>query len=331
MQGLARRHRNFVLLAAVLFAQLLMVAFQVKRSGDVRLIRVWAVTLITPFERLTHGAVSGIGSLWHNYVDLRNTRIENEQLKSELGETKLKLQRAEARAADADRLAVLLSFRTERGDWPLLAARVIGASAADVTRAIFINRGEKDGVGKNFAVLTPDGVVGKVVQVFPSSAQVLLLTDKDSGVGSLLATSRSLGVVKGTGGATCRMDYVLNDEELSIGETVFTSGQDRIYPKGLPVGRVTSVRSGFPFKIIELQPAARLDRLEEVFVLLQRPEGGGTEVAAPMKGLPVAGGRSVKQSPAKPLPKEPPAPSPQATPSTREGDTLAAKPRPPAR
>ncbi len=313
MQSFAHRHRNFVLLAAVLFAQLLMVAFQIKRSGDIRLIRVWAVMLITPFERVAHGGVSGIRSVWRNYVDLHDTRRENERLKGELGELKLKLQQTEIRAAEADRLAALLNFRTEHPEWPVVAARVIGASAADVTRTIFINRGQKDGMQKNLAVFTPDGVVGKVLEVFPGTTQILLVTDKESGVGSLLATSRSLGVVKGTGGPLCRMDYVLNDENVAMGEVIFTSGQDRIYPKGLPVGRVTATRSGFPFKFIELQPIARLDRLEEVLVLLGRPEGSEPEAPAPARGLLLPSIPSGKEPAAgKPRPPEAGKPNPPA-------------------
>ncbi len=294
IQGFAQRHRNFVLLAAVLFGQLLMVAFQIKRADDVRLIRVWAVMLITPFERLAHGGVSAIRSVWRNYVDLHNTRRENESLKGELGEIKVKLQQAEIKAAEADRLVTLLNFRSEHSQWPMVAARVIGSSAADVTRTIFINRGQRDGIQKNLAVITPDGAVGKVLEVFAGTAQILLLTDKESGVGALLATSRTLGVVKGTGGNLCRMEYVLNDEDVAMGETVFTSGQDRIYPKGIPVGRVTSTRSGFPFKFIDLKPVARLDRLEEVLVLLERPEGSQPEAAAAAKALPLPSGSSGK-------------------------------------
>ena len=315
MQSLAQRHRNFLLLAAVLFAQLLMVAFQIKRSGDVRLIRLWAVTLITPFERLAHGGVSGIRSVWRNYVDLHDASRENERLKSELGELKLKLQRAEVRAAEADHLAGLLNFRTEHPEWPMVAARVIGSSAVDVTRTIFLNRGQKDGIQKNFAVFTPDGVVGKVLEVFPGTAQILLITDKESGVGSLLAASRTVGVVKGTGGPICRMDYVLNDQDVAMGEVIFTSGQDRIFPKGLPVGRVTATRSGFPFKTIELQPIAGLDRLEEVFVLLERPEGSEPEARIPAKGLSPPAGRS-DQEPGAGKPRQ---------------NELAGKPKPPAR
>jgi rod shape-determining protein MreC len=122
------------------------------------------------------------------------------------------------------------------------------------------------------AVITPDGVVGKTTEVYPSSAQVLLLTDRESGVGALLASTRTHGVVKGTGEPMARMDYVSNDENTAVGDSILTSGEDRIFAKDLPIGKVMGMQNGNPFKVIQVQPSARLDRLEEVLVLLTQQE-----------------------------------------------------------
>ena len=122
------------------------------------------------------------------------------------------------------------------------------------------------------AVVTPDGIVGKVVEVFPTTAQVLLLTDKDSGVGALFADSRTHGVVKGTGDPQPHMDYVVNDEKVSPGEQILTSGEDRIFPKGLAIGTVIDASPATPFQTIRVKTAARLDRLEDVLVLLSQQE-----------------------------------------------------------
>ncbi|MGH9757663.1 MAG: rod shape-determining protein MreC, partial [Candidatus Acidiferrales bacterium] len=178
----------------------------------------------------------------------------------------------EAQAAEAQHLEILLNFHQAHPETPMLAAQVIGASADPISRTIVINCGERDHVRRNLAVITPDGVVGKIVEVLPSTSQVQLINDKDSGVGALFAVSRTQGVVKGSGGPDPRMEYVVNDEKVQPGELILTSGEDRIFPKGLPIGTVEKATPGNPFQTILVKPAVRLDRLEDVIVLLTMQE-----------------------------------------------------------
>jgi rod shape-determining protein MreC len=178
----------------------------------------------------------------------------------------------------------------------MAVARVIASSADGSSHTFYINRGEKDGIRRNMPVITPDGVVGKIFEVFGGASEVLLITDKDSGLGALLAGTRIQGPVGGTGDPFVQMKYVSNDETVTVGQEVLTSGEDRIFPKDLPVGTVTEVKSGSPFKQIRVRPAAHLDRLEEVMVLLMKQESitkpastasdaplGGTSAAATVK------------------------------------------------
>lgn len=264
------RRRHLVLLVAALVVQILMLAVQIKRGGDVRLIRLWAVALITPAEKTANASLDAITYVWEGYIDLHNARKENRALRRELDQAKLRIQQLESRTGEAARLEALLNFKNRYPDLPLLAAQVIGSSAALGARTVFIDRGSEQGLERDMAVITPAGVVGKVVHVFPSSAQVLLLTDERSGVGTLLETTRVHGVVKGTGAALARMDYVINDEKVSVGERILTSGEDQVYPKGVLVGSVSAVRDGGVFKEITVGPAVALDRLEEVLVVLSR-------------------------------------------------------------
>src|SRR5260370_2698094 len=160
----------------------------------------------------------------------------------------------------------------------MIAAGVIGAGAGTASLTIELDRGERDGIRKNMGVITPDGVVGKVVEAYPNASQVLLLTDKDSGVGAMLADSRIQSPVGGQGEPLLAMKYVPNDDTVSVGEQVTTSGMDRIFPRDLPVGTVAEIKSGNPFKQIRIKPAAHLERLEEVLVLLSlRPLDMRTE------------------------------------------------------
>ena len=262
------RHRPLVLLFAVILAQVLLLAFQIRRGHDVRLIRVWSAELLTPLQRAGNYLVAKIDGMWFGYVDLRDVRTENRKLAQQVGQLRLKNQQLEGQAAQAVRLAKLLGFRQENADIPMVAAEVIGANADSTSRTLFISRGEQEGIRRNMAVITPDGVVGKVFEVLSHTSQVLLITDRESGLGALLAGTRTHGVVKGTGDPQLWMDYVSTDEKVPAGEQVLTSGEDRIFPKNLPVGLVASTKPGFPFQTIQIIPAAHLDQLEEVFVLL---------------------------------------------------------------
>jgi rod shape-determining protein MreC len=138
-------------------------------------------------------------------------------------------------------------------------------------------------------VITPDGVVGKVIAAYPDTAQVLLLTDRESGVGARLEKSRVAGVVRGTGEAVVRLEYVINDQEVAAGETIVTSGQDQIFPGDLPVGTVIEAKTGSPFKAIRVRPAAHLDSLEEVFILLSRQEWATKEPETARENPPAKG------------------------------------------
>lgn len=267
MAAIPSRHRSLVLLAVVLAAQILLLAVQIReRQG--RLIRVWAVTVLAPFERAGGWGVNKARGAWRSYIALRQAASENEELRRERDSLKLQMNFLRSKAAEADRLGALVNFRQERGEIPLLPARVISTSADSSSQTAFIDRGEKDGVRADMGVITPDGVAGKVIASYPHISQVLLITDKESGVGAMVAESRLLSPAGGTGGPLLSLKYIAEDEKVAPGEHIVTSGMDRIFPKDFPVGTVRDVQPGSPFLQIRVQPAARLSRLEEVIVLL---------------------------------------------------------------
>jgi rod shape-determining protein MreC len=135
---------------------------------------------------------------------------------------------------------------------------------------------------------------------------VLLINDKDSGVGALFSGSRTHGVVRGSGDPEPRMEYVVNDEKVQAGDAILTSGEDRIFPKDFPIGAVESAKPGNPFQVIRVQPSARLDRLEEVLVLLSQQEVVFKKPEAPVAaetaaaGRPTSGGTPAKTATANP-------------------------------
>jgi rod shape-determining protein MreC len=339
-----RSHRSLLLLAASLGIQLLLLAAQIKRDQDVRLIRVWAVEIVAPLGRSATWLADGIRSGWNSYIGVRGVSRENAELRAEVDRLKLRNAELEGRAAEADRLAALLDFHKRNAEVPMLAARVIGGSPSTSGRVAFVDRGARDGLALDMGVITPEGVVGKVIAVYPATSQVLLVSDKESGVGALLAGTRTQAPVRGSGDPLLGMEYVAKDVKVTPGEAILTSGQDRIFPKDLPVGIVQSVSPDphSPFQKIVVKPAARLDRLEEVLILLTRHEfapGGITDIGAATATAAVASTPAAAQAPAPPATR-PAAPStvsapakPSATPApTPPAPTTPAAPpaRPPA-
>jgi rod shape-determining protein MreC len=292
MVAIPSRHKSLVLLTGVILAQVLLLAVQIKRETQGRLIRVWTVGAVTPFERAGASGVGGIRGAWNHYFALQNTSRENERLRRENDTLKLQINQLQSKAAEADRLAALLNFRQAHQNVPMLGARVIGTSADTQSLTVYLDRGEREGIRRNMGVITPDGVVGKVIESYSNTSQVLLLTDKDSGVGAMLSESRIQSPVGGVGEPLLSMKYVPNDDEVNIGEHVVTSGMDRIFPRDLPVGTVSQIKAGNPFKQIRIRPAANLERLEEVIVLLSlqplelKKEAGTPAAEAVGKGAP---------------------------------------------
>ncbi len=268
MAGVPSRHKSLVLLAGVIILQVVLLAVQIKRDSQGRLLRVWTVGAVSPFERAGAKGIGNIRGTWSHYFALQNTSRDNEQLRRENDALKLQVNQLQSKAAEADRLAALLNFRQGQRNVPMLAARVIGTSADTASQTVYLDRGERDGIRRNMGVITPDGVVGKVIESYRDTAQVLLLTDKESGVGAMLADSRIQSPVGGTGEPLLSMKYIPTDDAVSMGEHVVTSGMDRIFPRDLPVGIVIEIKTGRPFQQVRVRPAANLQRLEEVIVLL---------------------------------------------------------------
>jgi rod shape-determining protein MreC len=341
MESVLGRYRNLTILVGVLFLQVLGLAVQVKRSADAentRLIRVWAVSAITPFERGLVWLQSGGNNLLHDYLLLRGVRAENRELKGQIEKMTLEQARLTEEATQAERLQSLLAFK-ELVKIDTVAAQVIGSSGSDLSRSIYINKGENAGLKPDMAVITAGGIVGKVWLVYPSTSLVLMINDQSSGVGVFLEKSRLQGVLRGTPNGELILERVMSDEQVVPGEAVLSSGGDQIFPKGLPVGTVSKVGPGRDlFLNINVKPAADLSRLEEVLVVTQKEErepvaqsGAGVRAAdilarrlpsVPDKPATVPGAVSAANAGAKPQPSV--AGKPAAAPAAK----LVAKPAP---
>src|SRR5271157_3179571 len=279
------RYRNLIVLVGVLFAQVLGLAVQVRRTSDnepTRLIRIWAVGTVTPLEKTLVWVQTSTSYVWHDYFYLRGVRAENRDLKQQIERMSLERVRMSQDADQARRLQALLAFK-EQFISQTMAAQVIGSSGSELSRSVYIDKGESDGIKPDMAVITADGIVGKVLRVYRSSSLVLLIDDQTSGVGSILDKTRLQGILRGTSSGEVVLEKVMSDETVPAGELVLTSGGDGIFPKGLLVGRVTKVAPGSElFLNIRVRPAADLSKLEEVLVVTKiderqaEPEQTGT-------------------------------------------------------
>src|ERR1700722_3420249 len=283
MESVLGRYRNLTILVGVLFLQVLGLAVQLKRTREAentRLIRIWAVDTITPFERVLVWAQNGSSNIWHNYIFLRGVRAENRQLKEQIEQMRLEQVRLSEDATQAHRLQSLLAFK-EQFIAKTVPAQVIGSSGSDLSRSIYIDKGSNDAIAQDMAVITSGGIVGKVLRVYPSTALVLMINDQSSGVGAMLEKSRLQCVVRGTPNGELVLDRVMSDEQVTVGETLLSSGGDQIFPKGLPVGTVSKVSAGKEmFLSIKVKPAADLSRLEEVLGVTEKQERAPVAEAA---------------------------------------------------
>jgi len=294
MESFFSRYRNPMILGMVLLLQVFGLAVQVKRpidprkpeAGSVRMIRLWISGVITPVERVFVATGNWFGQSWHDYLNIGGLRRENRELREQNEQLRIQQARMEEDAAQGRRLQALLDFKQHFVS-QTVAAQVIGSSGTELSRILYIDRGTRDGIRSDMAVITPDGVVGKVKDVFPFTAQVLVMNDASSGVGALLEKSRLHGVVKGTTTGDLTLEHVMVDEKVEPGERVLTSGGDRIYPKGLPIGTVVQISSGNDlFLNIRLRPAADLNRLEEVLVVTQ-PQLAQADSENPVKAADI--------------------------------------------
>lgn len=281
MESVFGRYRNLVILVAALFCQIIALGVQVRRNTETeptRLIRVWVVSAVTPLEKGLLWTQHSSSDLWHNYFYLRGVRQENRELKAQIEQLRLQQVRLSEDAEQAHRLQSLLAFK-EQYISHTVAAQVIGSSGSEQSRSVYIDKGAREGIKTDMAVITADGVVGKVLRVFgsqpvePSVSQVLLISDQTSGVGAILDKSRAQGYVRGSASGEVLLENIMTDETVQPGDVVLTSGGDRIFPKGLALGTVTKVSRGPEiFWNIRIRPSADLSRLEEVLVITEEQE-----------------------------------------------------------
>jgi len=247
-------------------------------DGRQKVLRIWTQTFASPLQNASSKATGATSGFFHQIWNFRSTAQENEQLRERLTQVETELHTARQAAAENERLKALLNLN-EQTNIRNIPARVIARDPSVWFNTITINRGSSSGVEVNMPVVTPGGIVGRVITVSPWASQVMLITDEKAGAGAVvgqLGQSGALGSIRGRadlGVGLIEMRYVSGLEKVEVGDFVMTTGQDGIYPPGLNVGRVVDVKHGTATQAhqILIQPGAQLDHLEEVAVLLYHP------------------------------------------------------------
>lgn len=288
MEGFLNRYRSITVLLLVIFAQLILIAVRVKNDQDVRVIRVWAVTAVTPVARLLEGVRGGGIGFVRNYIMLRDADTENRRLRQENGQLKLDNLFLKNELNRADRAKALEVFQSQTAS-KMVAATIIATGPGSTSKVVFVDRGSASGIMRGMAVVTPDGIVGKVIASYPTASEVLLITDPDFAAGVIAQKSQVRGTLKGEGTPMCRVDYVPLEEKLLVGDVFYTSGDDRIFPSGFPVGVVKSVRPGTSFQEVEVQPLSLQHGLmEDVLILTESVHQGIPEAPAANQPIYIA-------------------------------------------
>jgi rod shape-determining protein MreC len=289
METLMGSYRKYIILAVAIFLQVLGLAIQIRRpiagednSSGSRLIRLWAVSVVAPMEKGIVRVQTSAAGVWHNYFYLRGVRQENRDLKDQIEKLRLEQVQLKQDADQAHRLQALLGFKEQYiCGTCTTAAQVIGSSGSEQSRLVYIDKGSDEGLKPEMPVITPEGVVGKVLNVIDgSTSQVLLINDQQSGVGTIIEQSRLQGVLKGRASGELVIDKIMADEDVKPGDRILTSGGDRIFPKGLPIGTVAKIAKGAEFLQLTVKPAAMLNHLEEVLVITKK-EQHETPASAP--------------------------------------------------
>ncbi|HLH29828.1 MAG TPA: rod shape-determining protein MreC [Terriglobia bacterium] len=274
----------WIVLTVALVIHTGLISLQGRRRIDTSFVRMWILDSLAPMEKLVDRSTHGLWSVWNGYIALIGLHGENDRLKRENDALRMQIANEHESVLEAQRVLALNGLPAA-GMGRTLVARVIGRDAGR-SQTVTIDKGLAHGVKPDSAVITAAGVVGRVIQSSNFFSIVQLITDSQSAVAVLLESNREQGIIKGNGGAILDLDYIDDDNALKEGDKFLTSGMDKVYPKGLPLGTITSIgaRRGL-IKTVEIRPAADLGRLEEVLLVVDRPQS--SEVADPTFQGPV--------------------------------------------
>ncbi len=269
MLELLKKYRTPLLASCLILVALLIYSANLRHQDQTTFFERSVLQVTAPLQKGIDATCKAISGWWRHYLWLVETERENERLRLENRQLQAELGRLEEVRLANERLRGLLQFK-EKIDLPVLPAQVIAEDASSWFRTVVIDKGSEDGVREGLPVVVAEGAAGRILSCAPHQSRVLLVTDASSGIAALVQRDRTRGVIRGQGDSLS-FEYALRQADLEVGDEVITSGTGGVFPKGVPVGRITRVsRENFGlFQTVEVAPFVDFSRLEEVLVLLK--------------------------------------------------------------
>jgi rod shape-determining protein MreC len=262
------KQRPGLVFGVAVVLHVVIISAQVNTASGIPILRAVTFGAFSELQRLITGGLTGVQGIWNGYIALRGVNSENAALRDQIQDLQIRLQEERALAQRTEDLRQLLELR-QRAELETTGAEIIAAGASPEFRTVTIDKGTSDRLQQDMAVLSPSGVVGRVILPGPRAAKVQLLIDRSAAAGAIVERSRAQGIVVGVGANELRMDYVPGTADVKTGDLIVTSGIDGIYPKGFVIGTVEAVERGpGSYHEIRVRPSVDFSRLEEVLVVL---------------------------------------------------------------
>jgi rod shape-determining protein MreC len=264
------KKKKFFFLSGLLVVSLTLFARDVEKRKQYNFFDKLLLGLLVPPLKITTLCINKASQIWEEYFYLVDLKKENSFFKDQTEKLEIENQLLREQSIENKRLRELLSFK-KRFAYKILPAETIGRDPSSWFKTILIDKGKKDGVMRGSGVITPKGVVGKVINVSNNTSKVLLITDVNSSFDAVVKRSRERGVVEGYSENSCKLSYVLKTEDIKAGDVIVSSGLHNIYPKGVLIGAVSNIiknKSGF-FQFVEIRPSVNFSKLNEVLIVLK--------------------------------------------------------------
>ena len=267
---LFRRYHLFIFIILLLLAALVLMSLRAKQRKGIEFFDALLMEICSPFQKASTVVIKTIQGTFQQYVFLINLEKENRKLKQKVAELEAENHHMKEMRLANERLRHLLQFR-EKNSASMVGAEVIGQDPSSWFKSVTIDKGERDGVKQGMAVVSPTGIIGQILKTAPHYATVLLITDYNSAIDSIVQRTRAKAIVEGKGEHRCQLKYLLRTEEVAVGDAVVTSGLGGNFPKGLMVGEIKKVdkKGHGVFQYAELAPSVDFTQLEEVFVIME--------------------------------------------------------------
>ncbi len=267
---LFRRYALLVFVILLLLTAVVLMSLRVKQRRGIDFFDALLMEVCSPFLKGSTFVIKTVHGVFQEYVFLVRLQKENTLLRQKITDLQKENHQLKEGALAGERLEKLMQFR-EKIAASVIAAEVIGQDPSSWFKSLTINKGETDGVRKGMAVISPEGVIGQILRTGPRHSIVLLITDYNSAVDSIVERTRAKAIVEGKGENRCQLKYLLRAEEVAVGDIVVTSGLNGNFPKGLVIGEIRKVEKTGQgvFQYAELVPSADLSKLEEVLVIAE--------------------------------------------------------------